>query len=143
MLKIHKDSHLDHGLSPAHIEWMLEQFKARAGFFLETVELPRHLEPLQCGLHGPIVGDEPVPEGEVNYQKRGNRAGDSRMCDRPQRETRLITVIAGPHGEEPCVLYTAFGGPSAPREPWDAGIKTDSEREASVLFWAAHALSAG
>jgi hypothetical protein len=143
MLKIHNDSHLDHGLSTAHIEWMLAQFTARSGFFLETVELPRHLEPLQCGLHGPIVGDEPVPEGEVNYARRGERAGDSRLCSRPPRETRLITVIAGPHGEEPCVLYTAFGGPSAPREPWDAGIKTDSEREASVLFWAAHALSAG
>jgi hypothetical protein len=143
MLKVHTDSHLDHGLTPDHVAWLLERFAARSGFFLETVELPWYLGPLTCGLHGPIMGDEPVPEGEVNYARRGNRSGESRMCDRPARETRLVTVIAGPHGDEPCVLYTAFGGPSAPREPWDAGIKTDSEREASVLFWEAHALSAG
>lgn len=126
---------------PSHIAWLTLHFADRTGFFLETVELPAELPPLACGLHGPLVGDAPVLEFEVTYRQRGDRPGSSRLCSRPVRPTRLLTVIAGPEGEDPCVLYTAFGGPAAPREPFDPSLGEGAVLEASRSFWAVHALS--
>ena len=134
-------SHLDHDLTAAHVAWLTSHFADRTGFFLETVELPAELPPLSCALHGPLVGDPPVPESEVTYRRRGDRPGPSRLCTRPSRPTRLLTVIAGPEGDDPCVLYTAHGGPAAPREPFDPGLEAGEVLEASAAFWAAHALS--
>jgi len=134
-------SHLDHGLREAHIEFLWEYFGTRDGFFIETVELPEYLEALDCGLHGPLMGDAPVPETEVIYQQRGDRPGKSRMVRRPLRQTRLLSVIAGPIKDgERCVLYTAFGGPVAPREPFDSGLDDKAKAE-STQFWDEHALS--
>lgn len=134
-------SHLDHGLTAAHVAWMASYFVSRTSFFLATVELPPELPALSCGLHGPLVGDDPVLESEVFYRARGGRPGESRLCSRPARATRLLTVIAGPEGDDPCVLYTAFGGPAAPREPFDPSLVSDEDKEASRAFWAEHALS--
>lgn len=39
-------SHLDHDLTPAHVAWLTSHFADRTGFFLETVELPAELPPL-------------------------------------------------------------------------------------------------
>lgn len=65
------------------------------------------------------------------------------ICDRPSRQTRLLTVIAGPHEGDGCVLYTAHGGPAAPREPWDPSLNDDAAAlEESRAFWSVHALSA-
>ena len=96
-------SHLDHGLSSAHLEWILEKFKDREAFFLETVVIPMALSPLECGLYGPLMGDEPVMEDEVTYIIRGARKCASRVVARPMRTTRLVTVIAGPANDKPCV----------------------------------------
>jgi hypothetical protein len=142
-IKILDASHLDHSLTPAHVAWLLEYFSDRVGFFLETVELPPELPDLPCGLHGPLVGDPPVPESEVTYRRRGERLGATRLCARPSRPTRLLTVIAGPDGDEPCALYTAFGGPAAPREPFDLSMAPDEVQAAARAFWAEHALSGG
>lgn len=79
-----------------------------------------------------------MPDADVRHEKRGTRTYTSHLCDRPPRPTRLVTVIAGPHGDDACVLYTAFGGPLAPQEPGDPGCK---DVEASTKFWAEHALS--
>lgn len=143
MLKIHENSHRDHNLTDAHVDFILSAFADKTGFFIATVRLPEHLPDLMTGLHGPVMGDAPVPESEVEYIVRGNRAGASRMTNRPPRPTRWVTVIGGQHGDEPCVLYTAYGshdGPLAPREPWDTSIP-EAERAASRDFWAVHALS--
>ena len=99
------------------------------------------LTDLECGLHGPIAGDAPVPEDEVRYKIRGNRKNTSRVVSRPKRPTRQVTVIAGPSGDEPCVLYTAFGGPMAPREPGDVTIPNWDGVVESRKFWAEHALT--
>jgi hypothetical protein len=139
-MKISAVSHLDHGLTDAHVAWIATIFADRSSFFIETIELPDDLSPLRCALHGPLVGESPIQESEVRYVRRGDRAGESRVCDRPFLETRLVSVIAGPHGDDPCVLFTAFGGPAAPREPWDPSLDA-SERERSEKFWARHALS--
>jgi hypothetical protein len=163
----HRDSHVDHGLAEAQLRYLLDRFADRESFFLETVELPSELGTVPCGLWGPAMGDSPVAEGEVIYAHRGQRTWASRLVERPTRPTRLVTVVAGPH-EEPCltcrgdglapgsssrcpedrceggklrhacVLYTAFGGPSAPQEPEDPGCKDLAK---SSAFWRAHALA--
>jgi hypothetical protein len=40
-----------------------------------------------------------------------------------------------------CVLFTAYGGPAAPREPGDSSIASWEELTQSRRFWAQHALS--
>lgn len=136
---IHAESHLDHALTPAHVDWLCTRFAKRATFFAETIELPPELAPLPCGLHGPVMGDAPVPDAECRAVVRGARKGPSRLCDRRPRDSRLVTVIAGPYDGHACVLFTAYGGPQAPPEPWDAPPNTRATAEA---FWAEHALSA-
>jgi hypothetical protein len=140
-MEITGDSHLDHGLLTSHIDYLLWQFGDRSEFFVETLELPAELISLKCGLHGPATGGDPVPEDEVFYEKRGDRPGESRLCRRDLIETRKVTVVAGPHDGKPCVLFTAYGGPCAPREPWDDSLTADQKAE-SEKFWHEHALSA-
>lgn len=133
-------SHLDHGLTEAHGMWLINRYRDRDAFFIETIELPENLPAIPCGLHGPAVGDAPVPDSECKYVRRAGRARESRTCKRAPQMTRTITVIAGPHDGDPCVLFTAYGGPLAPREPWDASM-SDAQRAESIAFWAQHALS--
>jgi hypothetical protein len=141
MVLVHPESHLDHGLSEVHLSYILKQFKGRNDFFIETIEMPEELPGLECGLYGPLLGDDPIPESEVHYAPRNGRKGPSRLVPRPKRETRLLTVIAGPHEDLDCILYTAYGGPhGAAREPWDTEEGT-KERQQSEQFWAQHALS--
>ena len=139
--KIVPDSHLDHGLSPDQIEWLKETFAERDSFFIESVEMPSKLGTVPCGLHGPKMGDEPIRDDEVKLVVRGERENPSRIVDRAPRPTRTVTVIAGPHEDEKCVLFTAFGGPLAPKEPGDTEEGSD-ERKESEDFWSQHALSA-
>ena len=138
---IHADSHLDHGLSEDHVKWILATFGERDSFFIETVELPAELSSLDSGIWGPIVGDAPLEEADVTYSARGDRTNLSRICDRPTRKTRLMTLIAGPNGDHGCVLYTAYGGPCAPREPATVPAEDSAALAESEAFWSQHALS--
>lgn len=144
-MKIDKVSHLDHGLTPAHVAWLQEKFAGRDAFFIETVTIPEELDPVVCALYGPVMGDEPVGEGEVRYVVREGRNCATRVLRwesiTPSRRTRLLTVVAGPAGGAPCTLYTAYGGPAAPREPGDLSLPSWAEIEKSRAFWADHALS--
>lgn len=140
-MKITGRSHTDHGLSEAHLEYIKTRFIDRTGFFIETVELPDSLPEVPSAIYGPVVGDEPISEGEVFYVRRGERPNLSRMIDKPTRPTRKLTVIAGPTEEEPCVLYTAFGGPLAPKEPGDPSLKEGEEMRKATAFWSQHALA--
>ena len=142
MLEIIPESHLDHGLTPAHIDFIKEKFADKTGFFIETVQLPAKLPSLQDALYGPLVGDKPVAESAVHYAVRGIRPGESRMVDKPMRETRYVTVIAGPHDGKPLVLYTAFGGKLTPKEPFDPTLNPAQKAE-SEAFWSQHALATG
>ncbi len=139
-LGIHADSHLDHALTPAHMAFLVSHFADRTGFFIETVTMPDDLPSLTCGLYGPSMGDPPVTEG-VSFEARGERAYPSRMVALPMRPTRLLTVIAGPHKGAPCVLYTAHGGPKAPREVGDPTLQDPGDVGESIVFWATHALA--
>lgn len=137
----HKDTHLDHGLLPQVVDYLMTRFADRAGFFIETIELPPDLGTVPCGLYGPAMGDAPVPSAEVVMRARPPREYTSRLVAMAPRPTRKVTVIAGPHDGLPCVLYTAFGGPLTPKEPNDPTL-ADDKREESIAFWSEHALSA-
>jgi len=139
-LIITEESHLDHHLTKQHRKMILERFADRDGFFIETFDIPQPLRRLPCQLYGPLMGDAPVPESEVTYRKRLPREYESRLINRHRRWSRQMTVIAGPTNDAPCVLYTAYGGPCAPREPNDPALP-ESERDASIAFWSEHALT--
>lgn len=128
----HEDSHLDHNFSEAQIEFVLALDAAPDELTIQTVELPAELGPVPCDLYGPSMGDDPILESDVYYAKRGDRLGESRMIDKCPRATRVVTVISGPHDGQPCVLFTAFGGPQAPREKFE---------DDSSTFWDVHALA--
>lgn len=151
MLAITTTSHLDHHLMMKHIYFILERFKDRDGFFAETIDLG-DLPGLPCALRGPAVGMSPVHDvddklvAQVEYRARPGRSYPSRLLLPSAMpdwlwnlESKLVTVIAGPHEGLPCMLYTAFGGPLAPREPGDPTLP-ESERAASEAFWREHAL---
>ena len=137
-------SHLDHGLTPAHLGWLAVKFAGRAAFFIESVELPAELPALDCGLYGPAMGDDPVAEAAVTYAVRPGRKCASRIIPgRPARATRWVTIIAGPHDGHPCVMYTSYGGPEAPREPGDLSLGDMAQIQEARAFWAVHALASG
>jgi hypothetical protein len=159
----HRASHVDHDLTEAQLRYLLGHFADRDAFFLETIELPEDLGTVPCALYGPSMGDPPIDETQVSYGRRGARAWPSRLVERAPRQTRRVTVIAGPHeelcpschghelGHSPpcdmcdagkithaCVLYTAFGGPAAPQEADDPTCKDPAT---SATFWHEHALA--
>lgn len=137
-MDITPDSHLDHDLTPAHVAFIRARFGDRTAFFIESVELPPELTALPCNLHGPATGGAPVPEAEVSYAVRGSRKGPSRFCAQAPVLVRSMTVIGGPH-EGRCILFTAYGGPCAPKEPWDETLD-DAGRAEATRFWSQHAL---
>jgi hypothetical protein len=142
-LVVTSDSHTDHGLSEEIMKFLVERFADRSAFFIEEVELPEHLGEVPCNLVGPVTGCEPVIEMDVHYKVRGNRKWTSRLLKSAEGMrvmSRKVTVIAGPHGPYSCVLYTAYGGPCAPREPGDPAINSWDQLLWSREFWTQHAL---
>lgn len=141
-MKITKVSHTDHNLTVGQLDFIKQKFADRTAFFLETVELPEELGTVEIALVGPATGANPVAETDVRYVIRGGRKCATRALpgNTPKPVSRFVTVIAGPHEAEECVLYTAYGGPAAPREPGDPGLKTMAEIEEARVFWAQHAL---
>jgi hypothetical protein len=145
----------------------------------------------QCGaehfyLSGALCSNKTNANGGAYTKWRGDRKYFSRVVDRPTRPTRTVTVIGGGHDERveegtpgavkkyladatpvwviphPCILYTAFGGPLAPKEPGDLqaqvnAVKADTQMDdllkarqlaqleqklvESTTFWSEHALS--
>lgn len=140
-MKIIDKSHTDHGLTERHLQYLQFAFKGRTSFFRETIYFPGELEQIPCALYGPAVGDDPIAEKKVTYERRGDRPNLSRMIDKKSRPTRQVTVIAGPHEGEPCVLYTAFGGPLAPKEPGDPSLTEEEQIKEAEEFWKQHALA--
>jgi hypothetical protein len=166
---LHKFSHVDHVFTDEQWDHIFAEgravFRARTGnyetlnergcatlprnarVFVHTFELPDYLGTATNELYGPSAGDPPVPEADVYYAQRGDRAWVSRLVTRPKRPTRFVRMIAGPHQEacstcngegnvtcvhcagsktikHPCILYTAYGvaaldTPASPKEPGD------------------------
>ena len=141
-LVILPESHCDH-VSQATIEYIVANWADRSNpsksVIIETIELPEGQE-LPCSLHGPAMGDESIPDSEAFHATREGRNWPSRLTNRPARMTRLLTVVAGPYGNDELVLYTCYGGPVAQREPMDPALP-DTLRAESEEFWNKHALS--
>lgn len=137
-IKIIPESHTDHGVKPEQLEWALAKLALRAhdgGVLVETLTLPDHLGTVPNAL---IEIDS---DDVVVMRHRGARVYPSRIAvGRTAQPSRLLTVIAGPHGDDPLVLHTAFGGPNAPKEPNDPALDP-KDREASEDFWTRHALA--
>lgn len=131
--------HADHGVSNETLMWALSQINP-AGFFLRTLELPEGHCDLLSALYGPLAGDAPVSDDVVSFVKRSEDRPASRMINMPKRPTRLVTVI-GIVKEDGVTIFTAYGGPCAPREVGDATLATDEEKKESADFWAQHALA--
>lgn len=161
-MKLHKDSHVDHGLTAKQLAHVLLTFESREAFFKETITLPDDLGTVPCALFGPIMGDKAIPSFLVEMKPRGERKYPSRVITRfdpvgtdwiklgtkivnARRTVNTLTVIGGPHddherGQLACILYTAFGGPITPREPGDPTLSDPTEIEESIAFWSEHAL---
>jgi hypothetical protein len=148
-ISITEASHLDHDINATQTSHAVASARRAiveqglTGLCIHTVELPEQYGTVPCGLYGPLMGDEPVPEAEVVYEVRGDREGASRLVKRPTRQVRTVTVIAGPHEGEPWVVYTVFGGPVSPREPFNVPEDDTDALAESRAFWAVHALSDG
>jgi len=150
MITLHGVSHLDHNLTTTQLAYIKERFLRRDCFFKETFELPEGLGDIEVSLIGPAVDMMVITEDDVRYEVRPGRRWASRVIKQPEHvdssarwvkeRSRLITVIAGPYGNYDCVLYTAYGGPEAPREPGDPSINSWEELQLSRAFWAEHAL---
>jgi hypothetical protein len=147
-------THLDHGLQPALVEFVLAALADKTartkvgelggGFCIAEVDLPEELGTVPCALHGPITGSAPVLEAECFRAKRGDRPNESRMVRRPPTSSAVVTVIMGVSREHPhagTVIFTVYGGPLAPQEPGDPFLDAE-DRPAAEAFWADHALSA-
>jgi hypothetical protein len=151
MFRITSESHTDHNLTLGHLELIRSTFRERTSFFAEVIDIPENLASLPSALHGPTMGDEPVLESEVYYERRGTRTWVSRMVRRAPRMVRKMVVIAGPQsgptgpdGPGGIILYTAYGGLIAsPREPGDPDVikAGGSELARCTEFWKVHALN--
>ncbi len=101
-MKLHKESHLDHGLTARQLAHILVHFERYEHFFVETIELPEDLGTVPCALIGPAAGTPAPAADAVELQKRGTRDWYSRtvwVAELPR--SRQLTVVAGPH-EETC-----------------------------------------
>lgn len=138
------ESHLDHQVSAEHIEWAKDWIKVGINVGRYTpgevhvwsMELPPELPGLWTALRE-------APESEVTYQVRPPRKCASRTTSDRMAWTRQMTAVFGPHEGIPFALYTAYGGPAAPREPGDPSIANMAELEESREFWTTHALAVG
>jgi hypothetical protein len=131
--------HADHGLSEEHLR-QAERELVKHGYGLHVLNFPVET-PAPSDLYGPAAGDSPVLDSEVQMIRRGERRGASRMVARPSRPWHSITVV-GLVEMDKTLVFTAYGGPIAPREPWDTSM-TPAERRESEEFWAEHALAVG
>lgn len=132
--------HKDHALTPKH-EAAAEAALREGGPGFRIVQVPVE-DPLPSALYGPAAGDQPVTDAFAKMQTRGDRPQPSRMVQRPSRPSNTMTVIGKVNEDGTVEVYTAYGGPLAPREPGDPSLSPEEKAE-SEKFWAEHALATG
>ena len=77
----------------------------------------------------------------VEWRQRPNRTGFTPFVigAKPEKTNKIVVGICyddpNKGGDGQMTIFTAFGGILAPKEPWDANIKTPEEREKSLQFW--------
>jgi hypothetical protein len=141
--------HKDHGITDAqwkHILYVLGN-SGLVGFFILQVDIPKELGTVPCSIYGPVMGDVPVPDSEVQMMKRTEDRPPDRMTNKPQRQVGYVQVI-GTYESDPVamdaetVIYTCYGGPLAPRNPLEPGL-SEKDKLDSEKFWSQHALAFG
>jgi hypothetical protein len=132
--------HADHSISEEQQEYINAELETQPdGFFIRQINLPIALGFVPCGLYGPTMGDFPVSDAVVTMEIRGDRPYADRMVKRDFRPVSYVQVIGIRDGDD-LTLFTVYGGPLAPQHPEDP---TNSDVEASKLFWSQHALASG
>ena len=139
--------HKDHGITPAQwafINGALTDLDPQ-GFFLQQLDIPAALGTVPCGLHGPAMGDAPVPRDEVEMVKRGAEGDPNRwldpIVDRPLRPVSYVQVIGIRDSDDDgdhIKVFTCYGGPAAPQNPADPG---NHDVHGATKFWNTHALT--
>jgi len=138
--------HDDHGLEDSHKSMIWRKVEELDhGFFIVSLDmgetaldLSMRTQPaLPCGLYGPEMGDDPIPETQVEYKSRNGRAWKDRLVKKPMRKTLTLTFIGtkalGDDGESDVLVFTAYGGPLAPQNWADPDC---SDIGHSLNFWA-------
>lgn len=79
-------------------------------------------------------------EDDVRMMYRKNHTGKTPIVfgREPDDSNHLNIGICDDGGD--AVLFTAFVGKSAPKEPWDKNIRSEEERLEAEEFWSKHAL---
>ena len=142
--------HDDHGLTQKQVSWVFEQCKGKRGFHVFVCPLPDEIGEVKSALYGPEVGDLPIGEKSVEYEKRGQRPGPSRLIGRPERAATNMVIVVNVEAESSVffihieyTVFTAYGTTAerpTPREWWDASMKPHEAVEAAK-FWSEHALA--
>ena len=138
--------HADHGIPSIMIRDAVRTLVGQGleqGFFARTVPIDKEDGQVVNRLRGPASGEPVVPESKVSYSARGDRPWKDRMCTLPATLTRELTIVGTWERSEDYpdgnfTVFTAYGGPLAPQNPEDP---SNSDPEASRLFWASHALT--
>jgi len=137
--------HTDHGISDdqwGFIRGYLEEMDPDA-LFVQQVTIPPNLGTVECGLHGPAMGDVAVSRDEITMLKRGDADDQFRWPDpiveRPTRSVDYVQIIGIRAEEDLILVFTVYGGPLAPQNPLDPN---NPDVPGSEKFWGEHALSA-
>ena len=108
----------------------------------DTYNGPFEFRSVDCG---DVVGKnccievkEDDPDVQYLYRK-GRKGATPVIFDRPAADTSLLTPGICLDDDGKHTLFTAFYGPSAPKEPWDPSL-SDEGRAESEAFWRTHAL---
>jgi len=111
----------------------------KSGEFLATeVEMSRTV-----GLSGCVEAPRIEVGDKAYFAQRIGRNKPTRVLPGARgAETTKVVVLAFPAQEETStyVLVTSWIGTLASKEPWDANIRSQEERQESLDFWCSHAL---
>lgn len=143
-IHLHRDSHISHvrprvrGSALALVEALIEE--GDASLRVDTVKI-RERTPCSLVRRSALAAHEPV---FMAY--RGVRRGSTPCVIRGPEIVNVVTVVSGPSpdADGTRVLYTVYGGPPTPREPWDPSLACDDAKRAeAAAFWDEHAICVG
>jgi len=106
-------------------------------FLSEEVEMERIVGRSGCVQTPPIR-----PSDRSLFAQRIGRERPSRVVmDEGEETTKVVVLAFASRGEAGTyVLVTSWVGSLARKEPWDPMIRSQAEREETLVFWRSHAL---
>lgn len=142
MLVLTNESEIGKYIPFALVLWVLKEYQGWEDVLRQEFEIPAHIRDLDCPLYGEVMGDEPVPEQQVVWEKFPDSPAKFRIVHKPLRKTRVATIEAGPdsHGHA-CAVQRLYSGPKRVVPKDDPSISSEYERVGVESFWLKHALS--